>query len=727
MEPRSRWQGPPQLTLLVILGGLLSLYIVPGTAELRLAAAEWGSMLLFPAIIWVLLARRRNVRHAEEARFWGLLAVFFGCWLVAEIVLSTISADSLAVWLGSDCLFLASYLAFALAIQSKPHLESGWSSRNLHARFMAGATALFFLGLLTYFALIPGVLDPESYATFVPSFYLFLSLDALLTGWLAHSWLTCNSRSWRRIYGALTLAMGIWCVGDTLDYLIFSGAADIPLGTPVDILYFVPIFVVLTATTFRVKQLSSAAGLEEAGLERDEVPSPLPLVFAFLLPLLHLSVDNLEFLGEPSRDAREVTVTVTLLGLIGLMFAQQRALNRKNQALRSRVDVLVTNEEVLQSQKLEALGRLAGGIAHEFNNALLVIRGYTDLSLRRLPSEDPMRDDLESIVESADHVASLTKELLAFGRRQRLSTELVDLSSEVERCRDMLQRIIGEDVELVCALGEDLGSVRVDRGQIGQVIVNLAINARAAMPAGGILTIETSTRTLDGSLPGDLMLPEGEYVVLMVRDTGLGMDEETRQRIFEPFFTTKEEGVGLGLATVHGIVSQSGGFVKVKSESGMGTTFFLYFPIASEQAMDVVEKELVPPARIPGRGPVLLVEDERNVRRLTARFLRERGFEVVEAENGESALRIAEGRDDFRLLLTDVVMPGMGGRALYERIAKPKLPVIFMSGYAAQEALPDEDDSGEWTFLEKPFSMGELERVVHEVLDENVRRDSSPV
>jgi PAS domain S-box-containing protein len=380
-------------------------------------------------------------------------------------------------------------------------------------------------------------------------------------------------------------------------------------------------------------------------------------------------------------------------------------------------------QQLRQAQKMEAVGRLAGGIAHDFNNLLMVISGYSEFLLERLGPDLALRGPAQEISNAAQRATALTRQLLAFSRKQMLAPKLLDLNEVVTENLKMLTRMIGEDLDLVMVPGSALGAIRADPGQIEQVIMNLAVNARDAMPEGGKLTIGTSSVTVDESFARThAPLEAGEYVVLTISDTGMGMDAETESRIFEPFFTTKgPKGTGLGLSTVYGIVKQSGGYIFVESEPGRGTTFRVYFPraYARDNAAAVQDSFGLPrPDR--GQETILLVEDETNVRRLARQYLETQGYKILEAEDGAAALQIASSyKGTIDLLFTDVVMPGMNGRDLALQITgqRPDIRVLYMSGYTENTIAHNGTLDAGINLLQKPFSLPALKDKVREVLD----------
>jgi len=378
-------------------------------------------------------------------------------------------------------------------------------------------------------------------------------------------------------------------------------------------------------------------------------------------------------------------------------------------------------QQVLQSQKMEAVGRLAGGVAHDFNNLLTVITSYSDLLLEDLAPGDAKRDDLEQVRKAADGAAALTRQLLAFSRQQVVEPRVVSLNTVVEGLQKILRRVIGEDIELTITLAPDLGSVRADVGQLEQVLMNLVVNARDAMPTGGRLTVETANAEHDPEYARDREAAAvRRFAMLAVTDTGCGMDEATRARIFEPFFTTKEvgKGTGLGLATVYGIVKQAGGFIWVYSEPGQGTSFKIYLPAVDATAERTTAASTTPAPR--GTETVLLVEDAAAVRAVTKQMLERQGYTVLEAPDGEAGLRLAQRhRGVIHLLLTDVVMPRVGGRELAEQLTRlrPDVKVLYASGYTDDSVVRHGILESGMAYLQKPFSPESLARKVRDVLD----------
>jgi PAS domain S-box-containing protein len=378
--------------------------------------------------------------------------------------------------------------------------------------------------------------------------------------------------------------------------------------------------------------------------------------------------------------------------------------------------------QLLQAQKMEAVGRLAGGVAHDFNNLLTAILGYGEMLFDDLPEDDPRRHYAAEIINTAERASALTRQLLAFGRKQIVQPRIINLNEVISGMEKMLRRLLGEDLDLVTLLDPSLGAVKADPGQMDQVIMNLAVNARDAMPQGGLLTIETENVLLDEAYTRDhVEVTPGPYVMLAVGDTGSGMDTATLAHIFEPFFTTKEvgKGTGLGLSTVYGIIKQSHGHIWVYSEPGRGTTFKIYLPRVQEAAMPL-QPVAAPAASLRGPETILVAEDDESLRRVICQTLTSYGYTVLEARHGKEAILVCgRHRGPVNLVLTDVVMPGMSGGELMERLSYfgRQMKVLFMSGYTEDTAALQSLLAAGVPFLEKPFKMISLVKKVREVLD----------
>jgi PAS domain S-box-containing protein len=389
---------------------------------------------------------------------------------------------------------------------------------------------------------------------------------------------------------------------------------------------------------------------------------------------------------------------------------------------RAEEEMRVLEEQFRQSQRMEAVGQLAGGIAHDFNNILTIIKGYSQLSLSELKKNDPLRENIEEIQKASERAANLIHQLLAFSRRQVMEMRTLHLNTLLRDLYRMLRQVIGEDIELVTLLAEDLGRVKADTGQIEQVIMNLAVNARDAMPKGGKLTIEIANVELDGKYAlKHIAVKPGHYVMLSMSDTGCGMTPEVKDRVFEPFFTTKKKGkgTGLGLSTVYGIVKQSCGNIWVYSEPGKGTTFKIYLPRVDEPLEEL--KEEVRKKELPGGSEtIFVVEDNEEVRKLAKRILEKQGYKVLEASQGNEALQICEEhKGPIHMIVTDVVMPGMDGRELANclKVHHPKMKVLYMSGYTDNAIVHHGVLKKGMNFIQKPFTIDGLASKVRKVLD----------
>ena len=416
----------------------------------------------------------------------------------------------------------------------------------------------------------------------------------------------------------------------------------------------------------------------------------------------------------------EVSLKYTEIGGQGRVLAVVRDISERKRAEQEKIKL---KSELYQAQKMESIGRLAGGVAHDFNNILTVINGYAEICLMGMEENQPLREEIEIIQQSGQRAARLTQQLLAFSRKQIVKQELLDLNREVDDTRKMLGRLLGENIEIEISHGKDLWPVKMDRSQMEQVVLNLAVNARDAMPSGGKLTIETANVSLDGAyIKTHYNVTPGDYVMLAVSDNGQGMDEETKGNIFEPFFTTKEQGkgTGLGLATIYGIVKQNNGEIQVYSQPGQGTTFKIYLPRVDEpieKIEDVPSVEEISDNR--GTETIMLVEDDDMVRKMSGDILTGLGYTVLEAENGEDALQVcSRSRGKVDLLLSDVVMPKMSGPALATKMQElcPETKVLFMSGYTENDIVKHGVLEDGVNFIPKPITPRSLSQAVRKVL-----------
>jgi two-component system cell cycle sensor histidine kinase/response regulator CckA len=412
-------------------------------------------------------------------------------------------------------------------------------------------------------------------------------------------------------------------------------------------------------------------------------------------------------------DGRWIVLEKTLTNLL-----REPGLHAVVVHFRDITESLALQDQLAQAQKMDAIGRLAGGVAHDFNNLLTAIVGHAELLHDEVAAGSEAAQDLTEIEKAAERAAGLTQQLLAFSRRQVLQPRTLDLDAVIDGMRRMLQRLIGEDVKLSFRPGGSAW-VRADSSQMEQVILNLVVNARDAMPTGGTITVETTPQTLDDITAHRLDLPAGTYLVLTVADTGHGMDEATRLRVFEPFFTTRKEGTGLGLSTVYGVVRQSGGLIAVETTPGVGTLFTIHLPQVAAPAVAAPTPAAAVPRAV-GTETILLAEDEASVRELVAKTLRQRGYRVIEAPDGQTALAAAEAHQGkLDLLITDVVMPDISGPEVARglRQDRPGIRVLYMSGYTDDAVLQHGVLTNETPFLQKPFSPAELAAKVREVLE----------
>ena len=466
-------------------------------------------------------------------------------------------------------------------------------------------------------------------------------------------------------------------------------------------------------------------GMTALTLARQHCPD-VPFLFVSATIGEELAIDAMH------QGATDYVLKQRLGRLVPSVQRALRELDDRAERKRAEEALRQSEKQFRQSQKMEAVGRLAGGIAHDFNNLLTVIMGYSQVLLTELGPQHPLCGKIEETLKAGERAATLIRQLLTFSSKQSLDPKVLSLNTAVTSLESLLRRLIGEDIHLVCTLDPANGRLRADQAQLEQVLVNLVVNARDAMPKGGTLTIETAQVELASSPVYHLtpILP-GPYVRLTVSDTGCGMDRKTQSHIFEPFFTTKGEGKGsgLGLSTVYGIVTQCGGAIDVTSRVGHGTRFDLYFPSAESDIITTAPTQLLgQPQR--GTETILLVEDEPSVRMLVRDELRKLGYRVLEAKNGiEACLLATQQAGSFQLLLTDVVMPGMAGRELAQHLSviKPDLRTLFISGYMDDVGIMAGQEEGTSSFLQKPFTPEVLARAVRNLLDANAPSDKAGV
>jgi len=456
-------------------------------------------------------------------------------------------------------------------------------------------------------------------------------------------------------------------------------------------------------------------GMTALTLARQHCPD-VPFLFVSATIGEELAIDAMH------QGATDYVLKQRLGRLVPSVQRALRELDDRNERKRAEEALRQSEKQFRQSQKMEAVGRLAGGIAHDFNNLLTVIMGYSQVLLTELGPQHPLRGKIDETLKAGERAATLIRQLLTFSSKQSLDPKILSLNTAVTSLESLLRRLIGEDIQLVSKLDPTNGRLRADQAQLEQVLVNLVVNARDAMPKGGTLTIETAQVELTRSPVYHLTpLMPGLYVRLAVSDTGCGMDRNTQSHIFEPFFTTKGEGKGsgLGLSTVFGIVTQCGGAIDVTSRVGQGTRFDLYFPSVES---DILTTAPTQPVGQPQRGTetILLVEDDPSVRTLVRDELRKLGYRVLEAKNGVEACLLATQQTGLvQLLLTDVVMPGMGGRELAQHLSviKPDLRTLFISGYMDDVGIMAGQEEGTSSFLQKPFTPEVLARAVRNLLD----------
>lgn len=699
--------------LALVASALVTYVALPSRGD---TVALWAGHLADPAFLLLVLASfvasGRLVPKDAEGRFWLLLFATFTLWLAGSLVSLTggVLGFPTAAFRVTDILYLASYVTMILAADVRPHVPTDWTRRAIGSGFAPTASVLMVGVIVVYFFVVPEWSDPDR--TRLSAQSTFVALDLVLVIRFSHLVYRSRGTAWTSVYAALTASVLFAGIADALNLAVANGSVHFDYGTPLDAFWWGPFVFAIAARRLRAGARSEprvAADGPDAEPRTDA--TELLLLYAFALPIAHQSLEVMGFVAANEQRTRELIVLGALLGFIALAVLHQRRLERKNRELHREIRVLVTNEQVLQSQKLEAIGRLAGGLAHDFNNLLTVVEARAEILLGALAPKSPGRGDAEEIRHAADRAAALTRQLLAFSRSQVLRVRSIDLNRSVGEAEAILRRLAGERITLVTRLDPHLSPVEAEPSQVFQVLLNLLANARDAMPDGGRVILSTRDERLEAGDP-EVVPPTtgGSFAAVDVTDAGPGIDDATRRRLFEPFFTRKVGGTGLGLAVVYGIASQSGGHVRVRSAPGRGTSFTVMFPYSGRA---VTREEPSEGAAAPGSSlerRVLLVEDQPTVRASVREMLLFLGFHVVEAEGGEKAVRACGEAGPFDLLLTDVVMPGMRGPEVAQRVRRllPGIAVLYMSGFVEADADEEIAADGAAQFLSKPFGLEAL-------------------
>ena len=669
--------------------------------------------------------------EAGERTFWRLLGASLAVRTAALLTFAWAPGgpSNLARGVASDGMFFVSYMIMLLALEHEPGRPPS-SDTRLQRRLRVAGWLCITSSWTAYALMVPaGVVGP-AYSRLIPFWMSFLVFDVMVSARLAFVLRSCAASRWKGVFGALLAGTVLGACRDALDAcrMTFVQVNLASAGAAVAIL--LPLGFVVAARLRRgpfdavPADASTSGGEAMGGLVSIGSAN---LIAAVGLAGVHVAGLGFGWMPRDLWNAENAIVTVGVISMGALALIAYRMLDRQRAAMqRWQEDVEVQG---LETEKMEAIARLAGGVAHEFNNVLTVIGGFAELAMDGGPTQGPVFDALAGVRSAADRATVLTRQLLTIGRRGFASAQAVCLNDTVRALENAMRRIIRPGVALVTDLDPNLGPVSVNPGQIEQVIVNLVVNASDAMPDGGTLTITTRAGVhLLAGVPGRRGARPDAYVLLQVADTGHGIPPDILPRIFEPFFSTKEpdKGTGLGLATVYGIVRQSGGVVTVSTAANVGTTFSVHLPpLAQPVSAEVAEPQ---PAAVPGTETILLAEDEPAVRDLATSILRRAGYTVLAAANGEEALRIHGGhRGRIDLLLTDVIMPGMSGRVLAERIlaSQPGVRVLFMTGYSDDALVRHGVLDGRFSLLPKPFSAHSLTSDVRRVLDRHATRPAS--
>jgi signal transduction histidine kinase len=719
-----RWRDPIVWITLAVVATIVALYsglVIPDDA-LETFAAAWAEPLVLVVAVLALAARAIHPERRDARPFWLLLTAAFGCWL-AGCLLPTSShlVYEPVVWAVVDGLFLASFVLCFLAIEERPHLRAFRKHHRVEYAFSSLGVLLFVLACTASFFVVPALAPSALWQT---TWFLIISLDVVLA--LRLTLVAWRSRDplWKLRYSVLAAAAAIWIVTDSLEAALQRGVLDIRYGTPLDALWYIPFIGIVFIAVIRQRDDSDTHPGDDDRIEISQTASDTPILlmlYAVTLSSVYLVTRTTNAIPPEASTAVEVSVLVGLVAFVVLAGVRHVGLQRRTHRLQSEVTTLIGREREHEAQRLESIGRLAGGVAHDLNNTLQAIVSHTEIGRLDSAASSRLRDRFAEIHRIAERAGWLTAQLLAFGKRQILRIEDVEVETLVRDILGMLRRIVGEGIELIFAAEDRDLWVHADRTQLEQIVLNLVVNAGDAMPSGGVVRVDLSA-VVDEDQEGR----PAQHARITVRDTGVGMDETTRHKVFEPFFTTKDasKGTGLGLATVYGIVQQHGGRVEVDSALGEGSEFRVFLPTVQPPP---ASRQVEPCPRRPvtrGSETILVAEDDPDVCESICCSLELAGYSVVAAPDGAAAVDVVQRRGrDIDLLLLDAVMPRLSGREALEQIDRivPGLPVVFSTGYDAASISGPLLEQDRVRVLQKPYTLTDLLATVRTSLDRSTR------
>ncbi len=705
---------------------LLSLlpYVLPlfGEEAQHLYADAYADLPLLILIIGAFQVGLRKVVDDRERRFWNLWSVAFGFWVairllfvVAPVAVQVDHRFDVVI----DLLYCCFYLSLVVAVDLEP--GSGYVPPDSVAAATTSGTAVAAAALLGYFAVIPSAINPDNYSTWVPSLILYTVLDVYLFYRLSRAWRQTTDERWRRIYGWLTIAVGLWCLTDGVEALAWGGV--IPWfwpGTLFDLPWYLPLIAVAIAARVRTHGIGatpSAVPRESAtGTNVTRLWGGSFAMYAFGLALVHVAVEAIGLMDAETRPARNVWVLSMLALLLVLAIRRERVLARSAGETAARARDL--QRQLRQVRKMESLGRLAGGVAHDFNNILAAIIGYSELAKQQTPKGEETHDHLDSVLRAADRATHLVRRITTFSRHGGHDSQPVEIVPVVRESLELLRATLPATTEIVEEIDDTVGYILGDSDHLYQAMLNLGANAADAMGEGGIMKVRVEPIATAEDLPRPMAVSEpGPYVLLTVSDTGCGMDSELAEHIFEPFFTTKDRGVGLGLSAVHAIATRHGG-IRVDSEPGKGTTFRLCF-VSTPERSGLVPKE--GSARdLRGTERILVVDDEPSLVRLAQQQLGRLGYVVTSETDPEQALdRFTNLPEGFDFLVTDQTMPGRSGLQLARAIknVRPDLPILLTTGYSEVVTPQSSRAAGVDVVIAKPFDERAIAGAIRELVD----------